>query len=427
MTDNNMHTKLQPVAGGGLLDRRLFLKRGLIFSTAATVSPQLFAEFDNSDNALPPWMLEPGEPFSNYGQPSPFENKTIRWTMGNRMVPGNGVSWTPLHALEGTVTPNGLHFERHHNGIPRIDPKQHQLLIHGLVNKPLMFSITNLLRYPMQSCLCFVECGGNSNAGWRSAPIQTHAGYFHGMASCSEWTGVPLRILLDEAGIKKNAKWIIAEGADAAAIHISIPIEKAMDDCIVALYQNGEKIRPENGYPLRLVVPGWEGITNTKWLRRLHLTTKPVMARNETSRYTELLPSGKARQFTFVMDAKSLITNPSFGHKMDAAGLYQISGLAWSGRGKISKVEVSADSGKSWAEAELQEPVLQKCFTRFRIPWQWDGKTTVIKSRASDEIGYIQPERDELVNKRGRHGYFHYNAIVSWEISPDGTVRHVYA
>lgn len=426
-SNNIMDIEQQPVAGGGLLDRRLFLKRGLIFSAAAAASPELLADNRSSNHALPSWMLESGKPFSNYGQPSPYENKTIRWTMGNRMAPGNGVSWTPLQNLEGTITPNGLHFERHHNGVPRIDPKQHQLLIHGLVDKPLMFSIENLMRYPMRSCLCFVECGGNSNAGWRSDPIQTYAGYFHGMASCSEWTGIPLRILLDEVGIEKDARWFIAEGADAAAIHISIPLEKALEDCIVALYQNGERIRPENGYPLRLIVPGWEGVVNVKWLRRLHLTTKPVMARNETSKYTELLPSGKARQFTFVMDAKSLITSPSFGQKLDKAGLYQISGLAWSGRGKISNVEVSADGGKSWAQAELQEPVFPKCFTRFRIPWQWDGKTTVIKSRAKDETGYIQPERKELVEKRGRYGYFHYNAIVSWEVSSDGTVRHVYA
>lgn len=421
------HNELKSYAsGGGLLDRRLFLKRGLIFSTAA-VSPDLFAKTAHTSQTLPGWMLNPGDPFSNYGQPSPYEKSTIRWIMGNRMAPGNGVSWTPLHNLEGTITPSGLHFERHHNGVPRIEPKKHQLLLHGLVENSLMFSIDSLMRYPMKSCLCFIECGGNSNAGWRKNPIQTPAGYFHGMASCSEWTGVPLNILLEEAGLKKDAGWIIAEGADAAAIHVSIPLAKARDDCILALYQNGERIRPENGYPLRLIVPGWEGVVNVKWLRRLHLTDRPVMARNETSKYTDLLPSGKARQFSFIMDAKSLITNPSFGYQLDKPGLYQISGLAWSGRGKISKVEVSADGGKSWAEAELQEPVLSKCFTRFRIPWLWDGNKAVLKSRAIDDTGYIQPEREELVEKRGRHGYFHYNAIVSWEILQDGTVRHVYA
>lgn len=421
----NKHTDLYPVAGGGLLDRRVFLKRSVSFSVASILATQSIDSV--ADGYRLPWMQEPGEPFSNYGQPSEYEQQTIRWTMANAMASGNGVSWTPLQDLEGTITPNGLHFERHHNGVPKIVPDKHQLLIHGLVNQALSFNVNNLLRYPMQSNYCFIECGGNSNAGWRNNPIQTKVGYFHGMASCSEWTGVPLRFLLDEARLKGRAKWLIAEGADASVMNISLPIEKAMDDCIVALYQNGERIRPENGYPMRLLVPGWEGVVNVKWLRRLHITNRPVMARNETSKYTELMPSGKARQFTFVMEAKSLITNPSFGHQLDRHGLYQVSGLAWSGRGKIVKVEVSADGGKSWAEAELQEPVLDKCFTRFRIPWQWQGQKAVLKSRATDETGYVQPERDALLQQRGQHGYFHYNAIVSWEVSTSGRVAHVYA
>jgi sulfane dehydrogenase subunit SoxC len=418
------HTDLQTVAGGGLLDRRVFLKKGISFSVAALASESLLASTESSRQ---PWMEKPGKPFSNYGQPSAHERQTIRWTMGNSMADGNGVSWTPLHDLEGTITPNGLHFERHHNGVPQIDPEKHQLLIHGAVKNSLVFNMDGLLRYPMTSCLCFVECGGNSNAGWRDKPIQTAAGYFHGMASCSEWTGIPLSILLNEAKVRGRAKWMIAEGADASMMNVSIPLDKAMDDCILAIYQNGERIRPENGYPLRLIAPGWEGVTNVKWLRRLHLTNRPAMVRNETSKYTELLPSGKARQFTFLMEAKSLITNPSFGHKLNQPGLYQISGLAWSGRGKIVKVEVSADGGKSWAEAELQDPVLSKCFTRFRIPWNWNGNLAILKSRAIDETGYKQPERTELITERGKHGYFHYNAIVSWEVSKQGEIKHVYA
>jgi sulfane dehydrogenase subunit SoxC len=417
-------TELSTVAGGGLLDRRVFLKKGITFSVAALASESLLASTDHSRQS---WMEKAGEPFSNYGQPSAHEKETIRWTMGNEMAAGNGVSWTPLQNLEGTITPNGLHFERHHNGVPQIDPKKHQLLIHGAVKKPLIFDIDSLLRYPMISHQCFIECGGNSNAGWRDQPIQSEAGYFHGMVSCSEWTGVPLKILLDEANIRGRAKWVVAEGGDASMMNISIPLEKIMDDCFLALYQNGERVRPENGYPLRLIVPGWEGVVNVKWLRRLHLSSKPTMARNETSKYTELLPSGKSRQFTFVMEAKSLITNPSFGHRLDKKGLYQISGLAWSGRGKIIKVEVSADGGKTWAEAELQEPVQSKCLTRFRLPWEWAGKDAILQSRATDETGYVQPERKVLIAERGKHGYFHYNAIVSWKISDKGDISHVYA
>jgi sulfane dehydrogenase subunit SoxC len=421
------HYQLTPSAGGGLLDRRLFLKQGVSFSLAAlTLAPELANATDDSVERLP-WMKTPGEPFSNYGQPSPHERDVIRWTMGNAMATGNGVSWTPLHKLEGMITPNGLHFERHHNGVPQIDPARHQLLIHGAVHKDLLFNMDDLLRYPMTSMMCFIECGGNSNAGWRETPIQTEAGYFHGMASCSEWTGIPLRLLLNEAQLRGRAKWLIAEGADASVMNVSLPVEKAMDDCLLAVYQNGERIRPENGYPLRLIVPGWEGVVNVKWLRRLHLTHRPVMARNETSKYTELLPSGKARQFTFVMEAKSLITHPSLGYQLKDQGVYQISGLAWSGRGKIKAVEVSADGGKTWAEAELQQPVLDKCFTRFRIPWHWQGQTAVLQSRAIDETGYVQPSREKLIAERGQHGYFHYNAIVSWQVSNEGAIRHVYA
>jgi sulfane dehydrogenase subunit SoxC len=284
-----------------------------------------------------------------------------------------------------------------------------------------------LLRYPMRSHLVFLECGGNSNAGWHSEAIQRPVGSFHGLVSCSEWTGVPLSILLDQAGIDPKAVWAVAEGADAMLMNVSIPVSKLMDDAILALYQNGERIRPENGYPLRLIVPGWEGVTNVKWLRRLEVTDQPVMARNETSKYTELLPDGKARQFTFVMDAKSLITSPSPGQKMKGPDVYEIKGLAWSGRGKVAKVEVSADGGKTWAEAALQEPVLSRCFTRFRSAWKWDGQPAILKSRATDETGYVQPEREKLVAERGRDGYFHYNAIVAWSIDEEGKIRHVYA
>lgn len=419
-----MKTPMEPVADGGLLDRRLFLKKSLLFSSAAALAPQTLSADSNQGRSA--WMRTPGETFSNYGHPSAHERYNIRWIMANQDAPGNGVSWSPLHHLEGMITPNGLHFERHHNGVPQIDPQQHQLMIHGLVTKPLLYSIDNLLRYPLRSRICFIECGGNSNAGWRGKPIQSKAGYFHGMVSCSEWTGVPLSILLKEAGISNTATWMIAEGADAAMMNISLPVAKAMDDCLVALYQNGERIRPENGYPVRLVVPGWEGVTHVKWLRRLHVTDQPAMVRNETSKYTELLPSGKARQFTFVMQAKSLITNPSPGYKLDKPGLYQISGLAWSGQGKVIQVEVSADGGVTWAEAELQTPVLEKCFTRFRIPWQWNGRSAVIQSRVTDSSGYRQPTRKQLISQRGRQGYFHYNAIVSWAVSADGNVRHVY-
>lgn len=420
------------VAGNGLIDRRLFLKRGVQFGVISTLAASATVTAADSprattfDPASPPWMKQTGAPFSTYGVPSGFEDDVVRSPSQNEAVPGNGVSWTPLHKLEGTITPNGLHYERHHNGVPRIDPDKHRLVIHGLVKNDLIFSIDDLLRYPLQSKICFIECGGNSNAGWNKLPSRAVAGYFNGLVSCSEWTGVPLSTLLKETGLRKKAQWIIAEGADAFAMQISIPVETALNDALLALYQNGERIRPENGYPLRLVLPGFEGVLNVKWLRRLKVTTRPVMARNETARYTELRPSGKASMFTFTMEVKSLITAPSANMILKQPGLYQITGLAWSGHGRIKRVEVSADNGGSWAQAELQQPVLDRAFTRFRIPWQWDGKQAVIKSRAIDEMGYVQPERSELVKQRGRHGFYHYNAIINWQIDSDGFVSHVY-
>ncbi len=422
------------MAGGGLLDRRLFLRRGLQFGTAAfgaAMAARLGAVEESSPAGEPrpvePWMRHPGSPFSNYGQPSKYESEVVRWIAANPAVPTNGVSWTPLQDLEGIITPNGLHYERHHNGVPDIPPERHRLMLHGLVERPQMFSIGQLKRYPMVSKICFIECGGNSNALWSSNPTQTPVGYFNGLVSCSEWTGVPLSTVLDEAGLKPEAKWLVAQAADAISMTVSIPVEKALDDAILALYQNGERLRPENGYPLRLVLPGWEGVTNVKWLHRLQAATQPVMSRNETARYTELLPGGKARQFTFVMDVRSLIINPSMGMELAGPGLYQISGLAWSGHGKVTKVEVSADGGESWAEAQLQEPVLDKCFTRFRIPWRWDGEPAILQSRAYDSAGNVQPSREKQLAERGRWGYFHFSAIVSWEVDEEGFVSHVYA
>ena len=410
---------LVPVAGNGLLDRRLFLTQALSYGAIATVVDARAAVPDE------PWMKTPGAPFSNYGAPSPHE-KIVRWISATTGVPGNGVSWSPLHELDGIITPSGLHFERHHNGVPQIDPAQHRLVLNGLLERPLSFDLHALLRYPRISRFCVIECGGNSAAGWQQKPIQTAAGYFHGLVSCSEWTGVPLHLLLEEAGVRPGADWIVAEGADAFGMTISLPLAKARDDCLLVLYQNGERLRPEQGYPLRLLVPGWEGVVNVKWLRTLTLSEGPVMARNETSRYTELQPDGSARMFTFVMDVKSLLTSPSAGMHLEGPGYYELSGLAWSGRGRIARVEVSADGGATWADAALNEPVLPQCFTRFRIPWQWDGRPCVLQSRASDDTGALQPTRADLLAHRGRHGYFHYNAIVSWQVDGEGALTHTY-
>lgn len=420
---------LPSAAGNGLLDkklldRRTFLRHGLTLSALATTPALVTA---NDSGATPPaWMREPGKPFSAYGQPTAHEAEVARLISANPALPGNGASWSPLHQLEGTITPNGLHYERHHNGIPQIEPEAHRLFIHGLVDRPSTFTLDKLLRYPRYSQICFIECGGNSNSSWNKQASKSPVGSTHGLVSCSQWTGVPISTLLAEVGIKKKALWLIAEGADAFAMNISIPLRKVMDDGMLALFQNGERLRSEQGYPMRLLLPGLEGVLNVKWLRRLELSDRPVMARNETSKYTELLPSGKSRQFSLEIEAKSLITAPVSGTTLPNQGLFQITGLAWSGRGKVHKVEVSADNGASWAEAALDEPVLPKAFTRFRIPWHWQGQGAYLQSRVTDESGYVQPDRKTLLAQRGRHGYFHYNAIMTLAVEEDGFVRHVY-
>jgi sulfane dehydrogenase subunit SoxC len=402
------------VAGNGLLDRRLLLLSG---GTAGLALAQ---------TAAPEWMKTPGRGFSGYGMPAKSQEKVQRAFTAAPGRLGTGSSRTPLHLLEGTITPNGLHFERHHNGIPDIDPARHELMIHGMVKRPLAFSYETLLRYPMETHIRFIECPGNSGGYVGAQPQQVNAGSLNGLISCSEWTGVKLSTLLAEAGVDPAAKWVIAEGADAAAMSRSVPLEKCMDDAVIALYQNGEAVRPEQGFPMRLLLPGFEGNMNVKWLRRLKVMAVPVDARDETSHYTELMPNGKARQYMFPQAVKSAILKPSFGMTMRGPGLYEISGLAWSGLGRVSRVEITADGGKTWALAALGDPVLPKALTRFRMPWQWDGGPATLASRATDETGDIQPARSAWVAQYAPGQFYHFNGIQSWGIAPDGTVKNVY-
>jgi sulfane dehydrogenase subunit SoxC len=411
------------------MDRRNFVKRAAALLAATGLigrNPESAAAAEPPD--VPPWMKGPGAGFNPYGMPSPRESKVTR-TFGRSQpgTTGSGAIRTPLEALEGTITPSGLHFERSHSGVPDIDPAQHRLLIHGMVKRPLVFTVDALLRYPMVSRVHFIECAGNSQLMYQPTPPTLTAGQTHGLVSCSDWTGVPLRPLLEEAGVDPTAQWILAEGADAAAMSRSIPMAKAMDDAMLALFQNGERLRPENGYPLRLFLPGWEGNMSVKWLRRLKVVPAPIMTKDETSRYTDLQRDGKSLMFTYPMDVKSVITQPSHGMTLGGAGLYQISGIAWSGTGAIKKVEVSTDRGATWREAALTAPVLSRALTRFRLPWRWDGTATVLKSRATDDAGHTQPEREQFIAEHGGNAVFHYNAIAAWSVAANGEVKHVYA
>jgi sulfane dehydrogenase subunit SoxC len=320
-----------------------------------------------------------------------------------------------------------LHFTINHTGIPQIDPAAHRLLIHGLVKRPLVFTVDALLKYPMISRPAFVECGGNSVPLFSPKPIQADVQALHGLSSCAEWTGVPLSVLLDECGIDPRAKWFIAEGADGPHLMRSIPLAKALDDAMIALYQNGERLRPEQGYPVRLLLPGWEGNMSVKWLRRLKVVAAPIMTKDETSRYTDLQANGTSLMFTYPMEVKSLITRPSHGTTLSGAGLHQISGVAWSGNGKITRVDVSTDGGATWREAALTKPVLPRAITRFRLPWRWDGAPAVLKTRATDDAGTVQPERAAFIAEHGSNAVFHYNAIVAFGVAPSGEVKHVYA
>jgi sulfane dehydrogenase subunit SoxC len=371
-------------------------------------------------------MTHPGRPFSTYGAPSARE-PLARLVPSLPGRPGTGSSRTPLERLEGVVTPNGLHFERHHNGVPDIDPERHRLAIHGLVRRPLAFSRAALDRYPKVSQLRFIECAGNSGGLTAKDAPQASAGALHGLLSCAEWTGVPLSTLLDECGVQPGAAWVIAEGADASGLSRSVPLSKCLDDAIIALYQNGEPLRPEQGYPMRLLLPGYEGNISIKWLRRLKVVAEPGYTKDETSRYTELMPDGKARIFTLPIGVKSVILRPSFGLTLSGPGLYEISGLAWSGAGRIRKVEVSADGGRSWAPAALDGPVLSKSLTRFRSPWMWNGAPAVLMSRATDEGGERQPTREAWVAQYAPGQPYHYNAINSWGVDAAGQVRTLYA
>ena len=412
---------------GRAMDRRALL-RSALYSAGVVAAGAGMAQADDSVGGnAPEWMKTPGRPLSGYGTPSHWQEKVQRILTIAPGRAGTGSSRTPLHLLEGTITPNGLHFERHHNGVPDIDPNRHELLIHGMVKRPLAFSLEALLRYPMETHIRFIECSGNSGAFNQPQPQQMTAGELNGLLSCSEWTGVRVATLLAEAGVTPEAKWVIAEGADAAAMSRSIPLEKCLDDAVIALFQNGEAIRPEQGFPMRLLLPGFEGNMNVKWLRRLNLTDAPVNARDETSHYTELMPGGKARQFLFPMAAKSAILKPSLGMNLKGPGRYEISGLAWSGAGRIAKVELSADGGRSWALAQLAEPVLPKALTRFRLPWQWDGRPATLMSRTTDEKGDTQPTRAEWLAQYAPAQQYHFNGIQAWGIEPDGTVKHVYA
>ena len=428
--------QVEQVAGNGLLNRRALLRGGAVVAGAMTGGGALTgaaAEPLQND----PWSLERGLVVPAYQVPSRFEKDVVRTLSNPNNEFRNSHARTPHQLLQGAITPNGLFFSICHSALPDIDPAQHKLVIHGLVKQPLVYTLDSLSRYPMVTRTHFLECSGNSAPMFSSEPLQVTAQAIHGLVSNAEWTGVLLSTLLEETGIDPKATWLLAEGADAPSLHRSVPIKKALDDAMIALYQNGERIQPGNGYPMRLLLPGYQGNMNVKYVRRIKLIDQPAMSFFESKTYSQILPTGKMWLFHFTQEVKSFIAHPSFGHALQGPGFYEISGVAYSGNGRISKVMVSADGGKSWAQAALQEPVMPKAFVRFRMPWRWDGQPAVLQSRAFDEAGNVQPTRAEFVAARGQTDKplttplafpnQHYNSITSWGIDSKGEIKHVYA
>lgn len=415
------------------INRRNFIRHSASVLAFGASGLALRASGAGESKAVVDPMRVPGILPRPYGERSLFETQQRVGGAGpgaphgwGANAPNNFNSLTPLQDLHGIITPSALHFERHHNGVPSIDPARHRLVVHGLVKRPLIFTVKELERLPSTSRIAFLECSGNTWDGWREAQDVTVQDIY-GLTSTSEWTGVRLSTILEAVGVRGEAKWMLAEGSDAAGLDRSVPLtEDVLNEAMICYGQNGEALRPEQGYPLRLFLPGFEGNINVKWLRRLKLGSDPFMTRWETAKYTDLLSDGKAYQFTLVMEAKSVITSPS-GQQQIQPGFHEVSGLAWSGRGRVKSVDVSVDGGRTWRAAQVQEPVLSKCHTRFRFPWRWNGEEAILQSRCIDETGYTQPTRQDLVKVRGTNSLYHYNAIQSWKVERDGRIRNIYA
>ena len=408
--------------------RKSFLAAGASLAAGAGFAADMTANGDPAILKLPPHSRTLGQPVAArpYGQPSQYETQLLRReSPGLTRVSAASVAFTPLQGLFGIITPSGLHFERHHQGWHDIDPSQHRLMINGLVKTAKVYTMDDLMRLPSVSRIHFIECGANTAMEWGNAAVPT-VQYSHGMLACSEFTGVPLSVLLDDCGFDRKAgKFVLAEGADGSSMTRTISMERALDDVLVAWGMNGEMLRPENGYPLRLVVPGVQGVSWVKWLRRIEVGDKPWNTKDETIHYVDLMPDGTHRQYTSIQECKSVITTPSGGQRLVGQGFYNITGLAWSGRGKIKRVDVSVDGGRNWRSARLETPVLTKALTRFNIDWTWDGKPALLQSRAIDETGYVQPTLRQLRAVRGTRSIYHNNMIQTWQVAADGEVSNV--
>lgn len=423
------------ISRNGLDDtRRGFLKTSFAAAAAAMAggaSARAMAKTadDPMITELRPWNTMLGQPVASrpYGMPSKYEsNLQRRQSPGLTQTAQSSVAFAPLQGFFGIITPNGLHFERHHQGWVDINPEEHRFMINGMVKQPKVYTMDDLMRFPSVSRIHFIECGANTGMEWGNVAVPT-VQYTHGMLSCCEFTGVPLKILLEDCGADlKKGKFVLAEGADGSGMTRTISMEAALDDVLVVYGMNGEMLRPENGYPLRLVVPGVQGVSSVKWLRRIEVGDKPWNTKDEAIHYMDMMPDGMMRQYTSIQECKSVITTPSGGQALLTKGFYNVSGLAWSGRGKIKQVDVSFDGGKNWRTARLEGPILDKCLTRFNIDWEWDGSPVIMQSRAIDSTGFVQPRYRQLREVRGSSSVYHNNAIQSWKVAESGEVINVH-
>jgi len=411
--------------------RRAFLAAGGLALAGRAAAAEAGPPAGGGDPAIlekQPWATSLGRPVASrpYGLPSHYEkNIQRRESPGLTRVGEASVAFAPLQSLFGIITPNGLHFERHHQGWQDVDPSKHRLLVHGLVRAAKVYTMDDLMRLPSVSRIHFIECGANTAMEWGNVAVPT-VQYTHGMLSSAEFTGVRLATLLDDCGADvKKGRFLLAEGGDGSGMTRTISMDRALDDALVAWGQNGEMLRPENGYPLRLVVPGVQGVSWVKWLRRIEVGDQPFATKDETSHYVDLMPDGQHRQYTSIQECKSVITTPSGGQVLLEKGFYNVTGLAWSGRGKIKRVDMSFDGGRSWKPARLETPVLAKSLTRFNIDWTWDGREALLRSRAVDETGYVQPQLRTLREVRGTRSIYHNNAIQTWKVGADGEVSNV--
>ena len=408
--------------------RRAFLKGGVAIATAATAGAAAAEEPDPLITEVQEWASVTGEGVdaTPYGVPIRFEGDVIRrnveWLTADTI---SSINFTPIHALDGTITPQGCAFERHHSGAIELAKEDYRLMVNGLVDQKLVFTYDDLERFPRENHVYFCECAANTGMEWAGAQLNG-VQFTHGMVHNMEYTGVPLRTLLAEAGVQTEGKWIYVEGADASSNGRSIPMEKALDDVLVAFKANGEALRKEHGYPVRLVVPGWEGNMWVKWLRRIEVRDGPVESREETSKYTDVLEDGTARKWTWAMDAKSVVTSPSPQSPIrHGPGPLVITGLAWSGNGAISRVDVSIDGGANWTEARLAKPGEPMALSRFYLDIDWDGSEMLLQSRAIDDTGYVQPTKTQLREVRGLNSIYHNNCIQTWWVRENGEAENV--